>query len=394
MKIAIVNVVGIEGSTGKIATKLADSYNKMGIECKIFHGRGQHNSSKMYYKMNVLADVIVHYLLARITKLEGYYSYFPTFLMVRQLKKYKPDYLILLNLHGHYLNIRFFMQKIAKMDVKSLYFMCDEYPYTGGCTYSNGCEEFKSECKNCPKKIYLSHKIFCDKMRYYNKLDEKIIFSSPEYIIKQAEKSTLLKDRNLSIIDTGIDTNYYSESNTDLFRKKMKINDDVIIFLDIAKYSDPRKGMHYFFEAAKHLLGNNKFLFISIGFDGDPQQVPENVIVYPYISNQTELKSLYSMADMYVCTSIDDALPNACVEALCCGTPIIAFNISGMPYVAKYPMLRLIDEVSGYELANALTNVKKKDELIMQKCRNYAVERYSFEKFSKSLFNCLTEISK
>ena len=39
----------------------------------------------------------------------------------------------------------------------------------------------------------------------------------------------------------------------------------------------------------------------------------------------------YSAADVYLCPTRDDNLPNVVAEALACGTPCIGFNIGGLP---------------------------------------------------------------
>ena len=44
-----------------------------------------------------------------------------------------------------------------------------------------------------------------------------------------------------------------------------------------------------------------------------------------------ELNNYYNLADLFVCTSLDDNLPNVISESLCAGTPVIAFATGGIP---------------------------------------------------------------
>ena len=93
------------------------------------------------------------------------------------------------------------------------------------------------------------------------------------------------------------------------------------------------------------------------------------------------------MADLYLISSSSDTMPNACLEALSCGTPVCGFNISGIPYVAEEPLGFFIEPYNIEHLAEKIKNIKKKDYEISQKCRNYAVTRFSTEVFIKKMLS-------
>ncbi len=386
MKIAIINVVGVEGSTGKIATKLADLYSRKGHNCKIFHGRGKKHNNELYVKHGSFLDNVLHYILSQITGKEGYFSNLYTERIIKDIILFKPDRLITLNLHGHWLNIPLFFNEMSKLNIKIDMFMCDEYPYTGRCTYTYGCNKYWDRCIGCD--IYRSVDIqYKDKELYYNKLKNNIRFTSVEYIVENAKKSSLLYDYSFNVKNTGIDTEYYYPVDRNYFIENYGITQDKIILINVAPFSNERKGVEYFLDAAKCLLDDKRFVFVNVGYDGKEKVNLENFIAIPYVSNQEELRQIYSAADMYVCTSINDALPNACVESMSCGTPIMAFNVSGMPYLSDYPVLRLVKEVSTIELVKEIKRIEKKDEKISEICRLEAINNYGFEDFADSLLN-------
>ena len=64
-----------------------------------------------------------------------------------------------------------------------------------------------------------------------------------------------------------------------------------------------------------------------------------------YSSNEEYIRKIYICADVFINPSIEDNLPNTVLESLNAGTPVVAFNMGGMPdmiehkkegYLAKY----------------------------------------------------------
>lgn len=379
MNIALVNVVGEEGSTGKIVTKLAAYFASKGHICKIFHGRGARIDNDLFVKHGCKLDTVFHYGLSRITGKEGYYSTLFTKRILKDIRCFSPQWIITLNLHGHWLNIPLFLTAISQMDAYVTISMPDEFTFTARCEYTNDCNKYMNHCIGCDryKNATKQYKV---KKECYEKLLSKACFTSVEYIVSKARKSSLLEGARFNIINTGIDVDFYHPVDVNEIKKEFNIAEDKIILLNVAPYSNKRKGVELFLQAAKKLENNDKYVFVNVGFDGDKSIVPGNYIAIPYVRNQEKLREIYSMADCFVCTSLQDALPNACVEAMSCGTPIVAFNVSGMPFLAEYPVLKLVNDVNVDKLVEAVMSIKKKDTALSNESRNQAVEKYAFSR--------------
>ncbi|NEQ63183.1 MAG: glycosyltransferase, partial [Moorea sp. SIO4A1] len=73
--------------------------------------------------------------------------------------------------------------------------------------------------------------------------------------------------------------------------------------------------------------------------DSRPDNPPEfgfNAHYLGTFSDDLSLALVYGAADVFVCPSLQDNLPNTVMEAIACGTPCVAFNIGGMPDLIEH----------------------------------------------------------
>lgn len=382
MKILIINSVCNQGSTGIISYNLHKHAESLGIESLFCYGRGQKKYKKGTLRINSRIGFLFHVLFARITGLQGYFSIFETKKLCKIIGSYNPDVIYLGNLHGYYLCELQLLNYIKSKEIKTVYIMFDEYPYMGKCAYSGNCEKYKNECIGCPKvKEYpkswffdKSTKIFWDKYNVYEGF-KNLVFLSVPYNIEKAKKSFLLGDKHLLPLGWGIDIrNTFVPKEVESLREKLNISKETKVILNVAPYSDERKGVKKFFvEIAKALLNEN-IIFINVGFNGNKNECPANFLGVEYIRDQKELAEYFSLADLTMITSMDDTYPTVALDSIACGTPVCGFNKSGIPYVAPAPICTCKDNIE--DLITYITEHTQKTRYMISLCRAYAEENY------------------
>ena len=53
------------------------------------------------------------------------------------------------------------------------------------------------------------------------------------------------------------------------------------------------------------------------------------------VLNDRLISVIYSAADVYVITSKEDNLPNVVLESMACGTPVVGFDVGGIPDMVR-----------------------------------------------------------
>lgn len=400
MKVLIVNSVAEAGSTGKIAKTLYDQLLQKGHESILCYGRGEKfKNRKGFVRISTRAELYLHVVLARITGYQGRFSFFSTRKLLKTIKEFNPDVVHLFNLHGYYVNEFKLLNFLKEQKIKTVYSMLDEYPYMGKCTYSFDCEKYVLKCRKCPQTKAYPKSLFFDRAESIFNLKKEaymdfndIVFTAPAWVLNRASASALIGHMKLVEIDEFTDTEatFYPRDTSEL-RDELKIPSHSRVALFVASFTDHRKGGKYYLDLARK-LENKNMVFIHVGYDGKNISLPTNYIPVRYVRNQDVLAQYYSLADVFVCTSLADTMPNVCLESLACGTPICGFDASGTPFVATPEFGKFTPVFDTNALSVAVNSVEKKTSERSESCRNYAKERYSKQTFISKVLSVYTDI--
>ena len=388
MKYLIVNSTRKHESTGQITNDLYEYIKQRGDEVRFCFGRDDDRTGDPnIIRIDNDFEIYLHGILARITGLQGYFSNHATSKLIGIIDSFKPDAVIIGSQHGYYLNYKRLFQKLKKEKIVTYCFLFDEYPFLGKCAFAYDCEKYKVQCRECPhvhdfpKSIIFdqSNKIFNDKLKLYTGFKTLKLMGIP-YTVNRAKESALISKTGIGVYDFGwgIDTKsiYFPHDASEL-RKKHHIPDENIVLLAVASYTNFRKGIKDFYYRAADRLKNKPFTFIHIGFNGKKEDITQNkdIITLPYLSDQALLAQYYSLADLFVIPSLNEGQPTVSLISLCCGTPVLGFNTSGVPYAAPAPYGTYVELGNVDELVRCIEGTKKKTDAVIRACREYA-EKY------------------
>lgn len=322
----------------------------------------------------------------------------PTWLPERRLKQIRahdPDIV-----HLHWVARGFLNPKtIAQIDVPVVWTLHDMWPFTGGCHYSNSCSKFMQSCGKCPQINSENTRDLSSFTwnRKKNALDdaELTIVSPSEWLAKQARKSSLFHDKDIEIIPNAIDTNDFSPRPRSIGIETFNLESERKYILFGANYQTDRKGGDLLMNSLKHLTEENNVTVLTFG--GVDRNSSESVVPVHnlgYISDDNDISLLYSTADATVVPSREDNLPNVAVESMVSGTPVIAFNIGGLPDIVTHKQTGYLSEAFDVQdLANGIKWASSKSrELLSESCRKAGVKKFSSAKIAERYSNLYQEL--
>ncbi len=398
MRVLIINSWSHEGSTGKIANGLYSYLTSKGHQVRFcFRGTRENKiDNSDFVPLNRDIDQNIAVLGTRLTGYEGIFNKRATNKVVALIESFKPDIIQLFNLHAYYINSYKLLEYLKnRADIPVVYTMFDEFPYMGRCCFSVGCEQFKTECSKCPHKINYPLSLFFDRASYsFNRKKSiyqdfsNITFASVKWCCERAKKSALLKNKTIVELDNPInyDKIFYPRDCKRL-RKELGIPIGNKVIMTVAVASIPTKGGIYFVELAKRMQHVKNITFVYVGYDINKWVIPQNMITVGFIKSQDLLAEYYSLADLFVCTSLADLTPNACLDALGCGTPIAGFSEGGVPYCTDESCGTFVKTYDLTALAEVVLKSHIKTPERIKEVREYAYNRYNSDIVYEKYFN-------
>lgn len=215
---------------------------------------------------------------------------------------------------------------------------------------------------------------------------DRLTFVGPSrWMVEECRKSCITRDFRVEHIPYGLDANLFYPQLNSHFRSILGMPAKKIVLGFVAdRLNDPRKGIRQLLDTVESLLPKYPDIHLLIAGSGlgNFGALPHTFI--GPLQNDLLLSHFYSACDFFVCSSLQDNLPNTVLESLACGTPVVAFETGGLPDMVipgETGFLANMNELNS-ALSDALDFRKNRPDKFQEMkafCRAKAVKEYSLE---------------
>ena len=341
MRLAQINCVCGNGSTGRTSTELATYLFEQGHDSRVFYSEGR---SEQPFAVRYMADWErkVHAVLSRLTGLQGYFSRIPTRRLIRMLEGYQPDVVHLRVLHGNNICLPLLFGWLAKKRIPVVVTLHDFWMLTGKCTSPVlfACDRFAGRCGRCPAQraecpsfvFDFSRRMQRDRARWYAALADYRIVGVSRWCESVARRASTIDPARTMHIYNWIDAAVFYPRDTSARRRALGLEDRfVILGVSTRWYGIVRasKGLPDLLKIAADMPAD--CVIVLAGQVAADEALPENVVCVGSINDVDTLAEYYSLADVFVNPSRAETFGKTTAEALCCGTPAVAYELTATP---------------------------------------------------------------
>jgi len=253
-----------------------------------------------------------------------------------------PDIIHCYNLHGHYFDLRVLPWLSNRTPL--ILDLRDAWLLSGHCAHSFDCDRWKTGCGSCPD-LRIPPSIARDatafnwerKRKIY--ADSKIFVVTPcNWLMSRIQESILRPAVVASrVIPTGVDLEIFRPEEKSVARSALRLSQNQKILLFAAngvrrhRWKDYKTLRDAFARVAENFRGE-ELLFIALGEDAPTERIGNATIRFvPHQKSVETVAHYYQSADLYVHAARADTFPRVILEALACGTPVVATAIGGIP---------------------------------------------------------------
>ncbi len=371
MRILQVSTADMAGGAERIAWNLHKGIERLGHNSYLAVGMQKSDDSTVLtipnnayrnrkaHTLNAVTSLLVkHHLpgaslephIARLAELQRYKAYlagiedfdFPASNRLLSLPPQRPDILHAHNLHGGYFDLRT-LPALSKQ-VPVILTLHDAWLLSGHCAHSFDCERWRTGCGNCPDlTIYPAVRRDATAYNWQRKqdiyADSRLHIATPSQWLMDKVRSSVLQAAVIEarVIPNGVDLSVFYPQDRIEARQALGLPHDahIVLFVGYGTRNNPWKDYATMEAALQRIAtrsGVQDLHFICLGEKGANKQIGSASIHFVgYTADAAMVAQYYNAADVYIHAARVDTFPNVVLEALACGTPVVATAIGGIP---------------------------------------------------------------
>ena len=352
MKILHISTHDISGGAARAAYRLHTGLQDIGLESQMLVQEKYSNDKTVIapkirlFQGIAKAKLTVESLPLKLYRQKKNTPFFTQWLPDRVIPKVaqiNPD---IINLHwisGGFMQIETF----AKLKRPLVWTLHDMWGFTGGCHVTGECNRYKVFCGACPQlnsgnEWDLSRWVWQRKVKAWKNLNLTLV-SPSSWLAECAHSSSLFQNLRIEVIPHGLDTQKYRPINQHFAREALNLPQDkkLILFGAIEATSDRNKGFHLLQPALQELSksGWKDDLEVVIFGASQPENPPDLGFKSHYLGHLHDaisLTTVYSAADVMLVPSLQESFGQTASESFACGTPVVAFNSTGLKDIVDH----------------------------------------------------------
>lgn len=266
-------------------------------------------------------------------------SYYPGTFRVLTLPPERPEIL-----HGHSLQRGYFdlaALPILSRQVPVVLTLHDAWLLSGHCTHSFECERWRTGCGHCPDLTIPPALLRDGTARNWQRKADIFAQSwlavvTPSQWLMDKVRGSALRPRLSRVIPNGVDLGVFHPADPRLARQALGVPAAARVVLFVANRArrNPWKDSALL-EAALQQLGAGapelEVLVLGVGDTGPQVRWGAVTLRWAgYCSDPAEMARYYQAADVFVHPARADTFPTVVLEALACGTPVVATRVGGL----------------------------------------------------------------
>jgi glycosyltransferase involved in cell wall biosynthesis len=251
------------------------------------------------------------------------------------------------NLHGGYFDLRALPWLSTQVPLVAT--LHDAWMLSGHCAHSLDCERWKTGCGSCPYLEIYPH-IPRDKSAQ-NWRRKQVLYAATslhvatpcDWLMQKVRHSILAPSvTEARVVPNGVDRSIFRPAEKRAARQLLGVPQDAKVVLSTGV--EIWKSMWKDYEtlraavgaAARRLPAQRVILFVLGGDAPNANIGPVEARFVPYQQDLATVARYYQAADIYLHSAKADTFPSTILEALACGTPVVATAVGGIPEQLKH----------------------------------------------------------